>query len=202
MTKNLTSTWNDRELALAYIKERGYASHSSFRRYIKGEAPSPFVSSHAQIFGKELHSRFLEAKKLEKLGAADELLMKKMIGALDKNRLVKGLLNGANVEEEFREKIFGIDFLGYMDIHVPKKHVADVKTTKHTTPSSLANSLDFLQPAIYLQAKKLKDFYYIGITKTTDPKVIVLSVRDYPDKLKAAQQELKRWCLILKKDLK
>jgi hypothetical protein len=201
MVKN-TSTWNDRELALAYIKERGYASHSSFRRYIKGEAPAPFVSSHAQIFGKELHSRFLENKKIEKLQAADNLLLNSMIGALEKNRIVKSLLNGANVEEEFREKIHGVEFLGYMDIHKPKKHVADVKTTRQTTHDGLANSLDFLQPAIYLEAKKLKDFFYIGITKTIAPKVIVLSVHDYPAKLKEAREELKRWCSILKKDLK
>lgn len=197
-----TSSWNDRELALDYIKQRGYASHSSFRRYIKGEAPSPFVSSQAQIFGKELHSRFLENKKIEKLQAADELLLKSMISALEKNRLVKSLLSGANVEEEFKEQIFGVTFLGYMDIHKPKKHVADVKTTKCTNADALAKSLDFLQPAIYLEAKKLKDFFYIGITKTTTPKPIVFSVHDYPEKLKEAKAELKKWCAILKKDLK
>src|SRR6478609_4529009 len=173
------STFNDRPLALQYIKDRGYASHSSLKNYILGQGPQPWVSSEAQIFGKELHSRFLEKKLVDKLSPGLEMLCKAMIAALHLNKMVKKLLTDVKVEQVFKLKILGVMMLGYFDI-LGKNYVADLKTTKCTTLGQFVSSLDFMQAAIYLRATGFKDFYYIGITKEMQPKVIIFNVRDYP----------------------
>src|SRR6478609_1945087 len=173
------SSFNDRPLALKYIKDRGYASHSSLKRYINGEAPSEFIGSEAQIFGKELHSRWLEKKVIDKMSAAFEMLCKAMLAALAANKMVKQLMLNVKVEVEFKVKILGVMMLGYYDI-LGKNYVADLKTTRCTTLGQFVSSLDFMQAAIYLRATGFKDFYYIGITKEMQPKVIIFNVRDYP----------------------
>lgn len=194
--------FNNRHLALQYIKERGYASHSSLKRYINGEAPSNFVGSEAQIFGKEVHSRWLEKKRLAKMSASFEMLCNAMIAALAANRIVASLMNGSLVEQEFKVKILGVMMLGYFDIiNWTKKYVADLKTTKCTTLAAFVSSLDFLQAAIYLRATGFKDFFYIGITKSVSPKVIVFNAKDYPELLSKADEELVKWLGILKIDL-
>lgn len=195
------SAFNDRPLALQYIKDRGYASHSSLKRYINGEAPSEFQSSPAQLFGKELHSRFLEKKKLTTLSPAEELLMKVMLKELNSHAMVKRLMLNVKVEQEFKEKILGVTMLGYFDI-LAKAYVGDLKTTRCTTLGQLVADLDFMQAAIYLRATGFKDFYYIGITKEMKPKVIIFNVRDYPERLAKADKELVYWLGMLKKDLK
>lgn len=193
--------FHDRHLALQYIKDRGYASHSSLKRYINGEAPDNYFSSDAQTFGKELHSRFLEKKLVIKMSTPLEMLCKAMLLALKLDKMVQRLMLKIKVEQEFKLKILDVMMLGYFDI-VGKNYIADLKTTRCTTLNQFVSSLDFMQAAIYLRATGFKDFFYIGITKEMQPKVIIFNVRDYPDRLAKADAELVYWLKQLKADLK
>lgn len=193
------SEFNDDTLALDYIRKRGYASYSSIKMVRDCEIPSTY-SSEAQNFGKELHSRLLENKKLQKFSPVDEKKLADMLKVLRTNSVVTQLLDGASTEEEFKQPYMGVTVLGYLDIkNLP--NIADLKTTRHKTLAAFAADMDFLQAALYLGVTGATDFFYLGIYKEKPYNVMPFSVHQYPARLKAAQADLKRLLKYIKNKL-
>lgn len=195
-----TVDFNDDSYAIDYIRKRGYASYSSIKNVRDKEVPS-FFSSPALVFGKELHSRLLEQKKLETLSAEEEKHLRAMLKALDESKLVQKLMKGCVTEVEFKQLLAGVMVLGFIDIDVRPAHVSDLKTTSTTSMNAFVKSMDFLQAAIYLAVSGAKDFYYIGINKKPPYPLFIFGVSQYPDRLKLANKELGMLLRYLKKKL-
>jgi hypothetical protein len=79
MTKNTIEFGGSDKLALEYIRQRGYASYSSMTNVRDKKDPQVFKEMPYHRFGKELHSRFLEHKKLVRLSLADGRLRGKYV---------------------------------------------------------------------------------------------------------------------------
>jgi hypothetical protein len=122
-----------------------------------------------------------------------------MIAALKKHVIAKRLIKGAAFEQKFAVELYGVVVLGYIDVLA--NHVADLKSTRHTSMKRFVDEMDFLQAALYLAVTKKKDFYYIGISKVFPYSVFVFNVRDYPERLMAAQCELKYWLTYIKRKI-
>ncbi len=206
----------DDKPALDYIRSRGYASYSSMKNVrdcevpMKGGYDEPWF-----VFGKELHSRLLENKTTAKLSIDDEKKLRDMLKALRANVVVQHLLADSineidfgpdKVLAKFKSKgivvsnIYGLPMYGRIDIW-NEDNVSDLKSTKCTNMKAFVESMDFLQAAIYLEATKSDDFFYLGICKSKPYNVMPFSVRDYPSKLKDAQKDLKRLCKYIKSKL-
>lgn len=186
--------------ALEYIKSRGYASYSSMVNVRDKKEPQPFVETPYFKFGKELHSRFLEHKKLETLSEEEEEQLKAMVNNLADNALVVKIMRDAACEVEFKKEVNGLVTYGRIDIKTFA--VADLKTTRLTNPKQFAAAMDFLQAALYTRVTGLKDFYYIGISKVKPYSVMVFNVAQYPDRLKKANEELDKLTVYIRDYLK
>lgn len=198
MTKNTTSFQPSDELALKYIKERGYASYSSLVNVRDCRDPSVKKSTVYFDVGTEVHARFLEKYSSLKLGKEDTKKVVKMVDALESHPVVTKLMTGALVEQQFKQKYLGLMVMGYIDI-LPRKDVADLKTTRHKNQHDFAANMDFLQAALYLGVTKRKDFYYIGIQKEEPFKVFIFNVNQYPKRIEDAKEELKYLIKYVKK---
>lgn len=199
MSKNSVEFKGDDSKALEYIRMRGYASYSSLVMVRDCLEPQPPSDAKHFVFGKELHSRVLENKQLQKLDKDQELQLKSMTQSLQKDAVVKKLLNGARTEVKFHQQLMGVMVLGYIDIL--NFAVADLKTTRHTNLKNFASSMDFLQAVLYLAVTGKKDFYYIGICKQAPFNTMVFNVRQYPTELARKEKELKELLQYLKKKL-
>lgn len=189
----------DDSAAIEYIRKRGYASYSSIKNVRDCVVPS--VSDAAYFkFGKELHSRVLEKTKLETLSAPEETQLKEMTGVLHAHPVVNKLLTGAQTEVELRVNMYGVPVLMYIDIW-NGNDLADLKTTRHTSPRLFAESMDFLQAAVYLKATAAKNFFYLGISKQKPYAVMPFNVHQYPDRMDAAHLELRRLLMYIKSKL-
>ena len=183
---------------LDYIQSRGYVSYSSLSNVWKNEPPlngdEPFLA-----FGVELHSRFLEKKVINILSDEEEEMLRKMLKRLETSSMVKAIMHDALVEQEIKQMIMGIPFLGYIDVKKPKL-LADLKSTKLTSKTKFIESLDFLQPVIYRKATGIKDFYFIGISKTAPHDIFTFNANDYPEKLKESENKLKQLITYVKEN--
>jgi len=184
--------------ALAYIKERGYASYSSIKNVRDCQVPS--VSNALWfVFGRELHSRWLERKthftkdNPNTFTDAEKQTLEAMLERLDAHTVATKLRIGSQVEQEFNQLLYGVPVLGYIDI-LHTQHIADLKSTKERSIQAFIKSMDFLQAALYLAVTGKRDFYYIGICKLYPHDVFVFNVQDYPERLRSAELELR--CLL------
>ena len=199
MTKNSTSFEPSDKLALQYIKEKGYASYSSLKNVRDCVDPTKKTSAVWFDVGTEVHSRFLEKKKpILKLSKEDTDSVVSMVEALELHPVVRRLMFKAQVEQYFKQKLWGLMVSGYIDI-LPQKDVADLKTTRHKNQHDFAAAMDFLQAAMYRAVTKRKDFYYIGIQKEKPFNVFIFNVHQYPDRIKQADEELKYLIKYVKK---
>jgi hypothetical protein len=199
MTKNSTGFEPSDKLALQYIKEKGYASYSSLKNVRDCVDPSKKTSAVWFDVGTEVHSRFLEKKKpILKLSTEDTKSVVAMVEALELHPVVRRLMFKAQVEQYFKQKLWGLMVSGYIDI-LPPKDVADLKTTRHKNQHDFAANMDFLQAAMYRAVTKRKDFYYIGIQKEKPFNVFIFNVHQYPDRIKQADEELKYLIKYVKK---
>lgn len=201
--------------ALKYIKERGYASYSSIKNVRDCIVPS-YSDEIWFKFGKELHSRYLEGKKLETLSDDEEDKLARMLLALRAHPVAKKLTEKSQNEidygpavalKKYKSKngilvptVHGLPIYGRIDI-LNATNVADLKTTKITNMKAFVDSLDFLQASIYLAATGRKDFFYIGICKQNPFPLMIFNVRQYPDRLAAAEMELRKLCKYIKNKL-
>lgn len=198
MSKNSIEFESSDKLALDYIRMRGYCSYGSMKNVRDKLEPSTY-SSVAQNFGKELHSRFLEHKKIDTLIPEEEDMLKAMMYNLAEDAMVQRLMDGALVEQEFDVLINGLRMYGRIDIL--NFAVADLKTTKHSKLVPFVASMDFLQAAIYKRAKMKKDFYYIGSSKLPPHPPIVFSVNHYPAFMNTADNQLDYYSRYIKSKL-
>lgn len=200
MTRNQTEFGGDDKAALEYIRTKGYVSYSSLCNVIERRTPEPFKITPYYTFGKELHSRFLERKRLEVLPPAQEAQLKSMVHNLAEDTMVQRLMEPPAVcEVDFDTVINGVRFYGRIDIKTFA--VADLKTTALTNKNTFAAQMNFLQAAIYCRATKLKDFYYIGCSKVPPYQVMVFSVRQYEHRWIEANELLNHYTKYLKKVL-
>ena len=176
--------------AIEYIRKRGYASYSSMKNVRDKEIPK-FLDAKYLKFGKELHSRALEHIILEELSEPEEKMLKAMLNRLWAHPVWCKLLKQAKTEQQFHQPLWGLPVLGYIDI-LNVDNVADLKTTYVNKMKDFVAAMDFLQAALYLEVTGLKDFYYIGISKRAPHDLFVFNVNQYPEKLKAAREQLKK----------
>jgi len=212
-----TVEFNDDKPALAYIRKRGYASYSSIKNVRDCVVPS-YADEAWFKFGKELHSRFLEGVKLFTLSADEEIKLAIMLDKLDRHPIVRRLLAKSKNEIAFGPRpvlekykcidggivvpdVMGLPVLGYIDIANRPDNLADLKTTRLSNMKAFVESMDLLQAALYLEATKAKDFYYIGICKQVPYNVMVFSVREYPERLAEARKEMVRLLKYIKNKL-
>lgn len=199
MTTNQTEFGGSDEAALAYIRMRGYCSYSSMVNVRDKKVPEKYVEKPYFTFGKELHSRFLEHKKLITLDETEELMLKKMINNLADDPIVCSIMKGAKCEVDFDLRINGLRVFGRIDILTFA--VGDLKSTHHNAITPFIHSMDFLQAALYRRATKLKDFYYIGSSKMPPYNVMVFNVNQYPILMERADTELDYLITYIKKKL-
>lgn len=187
---------------IEYVRERGYVSYSTLKLLRDGGTPGQYKQALHFDVGTELHAQWLEGKKPSKLVSDIQALaqIKKMYGALCMDKVAMALKKGAKFEVQFDELVHGVMTHGYIDILTPKKFVGDLKTTVLTTRPAFIKSMDFLQPALYLQAAKRDDFYYVGVSKTNF-EVFTFRVSDYPDQMKEANGQLKELLTYIKNKL-
>lgn len=188
-------TGNDKP-AIDYIRKRGYASYSSMKNVRDAVVPS-FVSTPAYDFGKELHSRDLEKKKLKTFSKEDEAKLKAMLKVLAESKVVQRLKDGAKFEQEFKQPLYGVTVLGYIDIDGTDA-VSDYKTCWHDNTKRFISEMDFLQAALYTKVRDKRDFYYIGICKEPPHVLMIFNVQQYLERLKFAQVELKNLLTYIK----
>lgn len=199
MTKNQIEFAGSDKLALDYIRQRGYASYSSMCNVRDKRDPQPFIENKDFEFGKELHSRFLERKKIKTLSPENEALLKHMVHSLANDSMVAKLMERAKVEVEFDQKVNGLRCYGRIDILTFA--VADLKTTRITNKGTFVRAMDFLQAALYTVVAKKKDFYYVGVSKVPPYNVMVFNVRNYNFYFKHAQEQLEYLTKYIKKQL-
>lgn len=188
MTKNQIEFGGSDTAALLYIQQKGYASYSSMVNVRDKKTPSPFIETPAYRFGKELHSRFLEHKKIITLTPDEEQLLKNMVNALCDDPIVMNLMQKAKCEVEFDTKLDGLRVYGRIDILTFA--IGDLKTTRLSNIVTFANEMDFLQAALYLRVTKKKDFYYVGTSKVPPYKPMVFNVNQYPERMIIANKQL------------
>lgn len=189
------------DLALAYIREKGYASYSSIKHV--RDKTNPYERSGGNHFdiGTETHARWLEKISKLKLPIVDEVIVKGMVESLEKNKMANILLKGAEVEVKMEQRLNGVPLLAYIDIK-QKKFLADLKTYGHTNEAKFIADQDFLQPAIYLAlAPEADEFYYIGVSKVHPYKVHTYAVSYDKGRMFAAQKELHTLLKYVKKKL-
>jgi hypothetical protein len=199
MSKNQIEFGSNDKAALEYIRMRGYCSYGSMVNVRDKREPSTY-SSGAQDFGKELHSRFLEKKKLVTLKPEEERMLKLMTCNLADDPIVQRLMEGALVEQEFDVVINGLRMFGRIDI-LTSVSVGDLKTTRHNMLAPFVRSMDFLQAAIYKRAKKKKDFYYVGTSKVYPHPPLIFSANSYPGFMKVADDQLDYYSRYIKSKL-
>ena len=180
--------FNDDKPAIDYIRKRGYASYSSLKNVRDCLIPSVYKST-ALNFGKELHSRDLEKKRTCTLSKEEEIKLKGMLAVLGSSKMVQQLKQGSKFEQEFKEPLYGLMVLGYIDID--GKSISDYKTCWHNNSKKFISEQDFLHAALYLAVRKRRDLYYIGICKEVPHTLMIHNVQHYPARIKAAQVELK-----------
>lgn len=188
------------EAALEYIRKRGYCSYSSMKNVRDKNEPSSY-SSEAQNLGKELHSRLLEGIKTATLSPGDEALISILLSKLRSHPVVKILLANSKNEVEFKEKVYGVNTLGYLDIDNRPDNISDLKSTSCTSMKAFVAQMDFLQAALYMRATGSKNFYYIGACKIKPYPIMVFNVLEYPDTLQRAQIELLKVLTYIKSKL-
>lgn len=182
----------DDSAALEYIRKRGYASYSSIKNVRDKEVP---MRSSAKWFdiGTEVHARLLENKVTELTNDEDELMVRLMLRSLKDNAIVRRLLEGSNNEDKFHQDLWGLSVLGYIDINNKKQRaIGDLKTTRLTKLHQFIGAMDFLQAAMYRAVTGFDDFYYIGISKVKPYDVMVFNVLQHKQRIKDADDELKR----------
>lgn len=186
--------------SLDRIRNNGYASYSSLSALWTG-SDNPLTGDEPFLkFGNELHSRFLERSVVDTLTPSEEELLARMLSRLDKHPQVQMLMRNVLIEQRVDGMLGNfLPFLGYIDIQ-HTKYLADLKSTQCTTLKPFVESLDFLQPLLYLQMTKLKDFWYIGISKQ-NCSVLLFNVREYPAKMKEAELKLKTLLKYVKTNL-
>jgi hypothetical protein len=182
----------DDSAAIEYIRKRGYVSYSSMKNVRDCVVPS-FFTTPAFEFGKELHSRDLEKKKIKTLSKEEEQMLKDILLVLAKDKVVQRLKSGAKFEQEFKQLLYGIMVLGYIDID-GVLDISDYKTCAHDNLKRFIASMDFLQASLYLKVRKKRDFYYVGIPKVPPHKLMIFNVRQYPERLEESDYELR--CLL------
>lgn len=182
--------------AIEYIRKRGYASYSSLKN-VRDKLVPEYKTTTYFTFGGELHSRSLEHHIIEELSTDEEIQLWNMYNKLWSHPVWRKLLAKAKVEQEFKQLLWGVMVLGYIDI-LNTTNVCDLKTTSCTTMKQFVASMDFLQAALYLAVTGFKDFYYIGISKKPPHEVFVFNVNQYPDRINAANRELKNLIAYLK----
>lgn len=198
--------FNDDSYALAYIKNKGYASYSSMKMVRDCQVPMKWSADYFDI-GTAVHSLLLEHKLDATIRAKLTLYqlweVKMMLQSLAQSPIVRNLLSDSVNEDRFPSqiknkkgklidgppvKVNGLPVLGYIDIN-NRNAVGDLKTTRHTKKIQFINSMDFLQAALYRRVTGKKDFIYIGVCKSTY-EVFTFNVMEFPARIKQADSEL------------
>lgn len=201
VSKLLQSFFDDLQLTARPIKRAVIAINNSGLGVLKNRllclAPFKGNESHFAI-GSEVHKRVLEPKrKIKRFIKAEEILIRAMVSALLGNAVMQGLLKGSIKEKTLTGVVHGVPMHGTLDInHKRKKNLAaDIKTTSAKSQADCIKSCImygyFRQALVYMALSKTKDFIFIFVQKTENPKIFFVNVKDYPAEMAYAEKELK-----------
>jgi hypothetical protein len=171
-------------------------SHSGLQRIKRALLGLPQFKGNEQFlyFGNAVHAAWLEKIKEHRLTQDEHKLLTAMVGALNKNTVAKFLISDAVTEKKEYKVINGVVVAYILDILKKSKRIgADLKTTSVKSKTEFdQKAIDygyFSQADLYMLAENLNQFYFIGITKETNPKVFILDVTRFPDELAYARKE-------------
>lgn len=185
---------------VARPKKRATAINNSGLSLLKsrllGYIEKPFNKKFFLI-GSEVHKRVLEPKKrIKKFIKAEELLIRGMVAALQASPIMQALLKDSIKEKKLKGTVLGCKMHGTLDINKKaKKLIADIKTTSGKTKADCIKSCIqygyFRQALVYMALAGAKDFIFIFVTKSVPHKIFFVDVKDYPNEMAYAKEELK-----------
>lgn len=133
--------------------------------------------------GKEVYNAFLSSSEGKEVLTQDLYEQARAIATATFNdevalRLITS--EGAQVERQLKQELFGFSFVGYIDLETAGG-VYDLKTTKDASPESFQkeayNYGYHIQGAIYRQATG-KPFYWIAVEKEAPHNVVIYKQSD------------------------
>lgn len=150
----------------------------------------------AYNFGSAVHEEFLVNKKSKrKLTAEEQKDLKGMMNSLRKHPIVKKLMVNLICEKRQHTELNKIK-LGFTPdgLHRLLKWIIDLKTTSCQNITVFTKKCIeygyFRQGVTYMIATKAKEFYIIGIQKSSPYKVYIVRLQDFKNELRYAEEEL------------
>lgn len=170
-------------------------SHSAMgaiKLFLMGERPSVFPEIYL-IFGNTLHLCCLTGSR--NFGKIDTQKAVNMTENFRAHPVVRSLMEKAIVEKKRYAVINGVMISLILDIEQP--HVRRASDLKTTTAKSLREFIEkaieldyFRQGETYIIARKLDDFFFIGLGKNPPHSIFIFSVNEYPEEREYAREEL------------
>jgi hypothetical protein len=196
-----------RKIGRSFEPVRKNSSHSGLGVILNELCGRPqFNGSESFLwFGNYVHELWLlgkvSAKLARKLTKEQKELAKLMVAALIAHPVCASLYKNSKREIKRKIRLNGVLMAFILDIHKVKERIGvDLKTT------SARNMADFIKKAkelgyfrqaqTYMLAAKLKEFYFIGITKEPQPQIFILNVADHKEEMEYALHEL-QWLLYM-----
>lgn len=144
-------------------------------------------------FGDALHKRWLVNSHEYRLTEQEHQQITEMVEALNKHAVAKSLLKDATVEQKKYTELQGVLIAYILDIQKHKVG-ADLKTTSCRTKADFERKAKeygyFEQAEVYMEAEKLREFYFIGICKQKPYNVYILDVRMHQRSMRYAKKEI------------
>jgi hypothetical protein len=177
-------------------KKTRHSDLSVVKSFLLGKPPIGGYQAHNN-FGLVVHEEFLLKKKSKrKLTEVERDNANGMLKALFAHPVVKKLMVDLICEKRRYATLNGVP-IGYTPdgLHKRGKWIIDLKTTV------CSNEFIFWKKAVeygyvrqgitYCTATGVKEYYIIGIQKVYPFKVFIHRLKDYPEQVKYAEQELK-----------
>ena len=179
-------------------KHKEYISNSYLsvlERELYGK-PQLSFNNRALVFGGELHKRLLKPKeKKHKLSIEEEALLIRMMDSLKSDKKLTQQMRGAILERVMIQEVAGQRVKVILDIEKRKKS-QDIKTTSCTSENQFLTKCReyhyFTQAWLYTEARKLKQFEFVAISKKKACPIFRVLAQDYPILLQEGEDRGRR----------
>lgn len=165
---------------------RKHTSHSSLEVIKKDLLGLPQFKGGEEflLFGQALHETFLEGdytNAYKRLCAEDKKVIDAMVKKLNGHPVVTSLMKESIREHKFAVHLNKVKTVVILDAKQPKlSRGFDLKTTTCTTQRDFEEKMRTLgyirQGLIYKLAAKLKNFYFVGISKERPHNIFIVDI--------------------------
>ncbi len=180
-------------------KNTSHSSMQAIKRDLLGLPP--FKGQHFLKFGNALHEVFLKgdySNHYKLLKAADKRLVDAMVRKLNANPIVVSLMRDSIREKKFKVVMNKVRVAVILDAkQKPLRRGFDLKSTSCTTQiefETKCRELGYIiQGLIYKMASNLKNFYFVGVSKTAPHNIFIVDIdsMQFKSDVAYAQKELK-----------